>query len=146
MGPSLPAEERPWRVNRELSEEEFKNECRRWNISEVVFDRMWSVYHPMLRADFKLFDEYEYKHQDKPKFPWRVTAFSAKDDGMVTPAMCRGWEEQTSGEFELVELDGNHMFPLNREQKSAWLAKIAQGLDDVMELVELKMDYEGISY
>jgi hypothetical protein len=37
----------------------LQDECRGWDISDVVFSAgMWGMYQPMLRADFKLFDEY----------------------------------------------------------------------------------------
>jgi len=144
--PSMPMEERPWRVNKDLSEEEFKTECRRWNINEIVFAELWSVYHPMLRADFTLFDQYEYQHGDESKFTWPLTVFSAKNDDMITSTMCQLWKEQTTELFEFFEVDGNHMFPLDKEQKSDWLDKIAKGLDDVMEVIELKFEYSGISY
>ena len=42
--PSIHVEERPWNVNKELSEDDFKTECRRWNINEIVFTEIWSIY------------------------------------------------------------------------------------------------------
>lgn len=64
--PDIPFEERPWRQQKNLNEEEFKDECREWDISEVVFSAgMWPMYQPLLRADFTIFDEYEYTHQGK---------------------------------------------------------------------------------
>ena len=60
--PDIPLEDRPWRQQRGLNEEEFKDECRGWDISEVVFSpAMWPTYQPLLRADFTIFDEYEYE-------------------------------------------------------------------------------------
>ena len=39
----------------------MQDECREWDISEVVFSpTMWPTYEPLLRADFTLFDEYEH--------------------------------------------------------------------------------------
>jgi medium-chain acyl-[acyl-carrier-protein] hydrolase len=39
-----------------------QDECRQWDINDVVFTpAMWRVYEPLLRADFKLFDEYKYR-------------------------------------------------------------------------------------
>lgn len=36
-----------------------QEECRGWDINEAVFSPgMWDMYQPLLRADFKLFDEY----------------------------------------------------------------------------------------
>jgi surfactin synthase thioesterase subunit len=62
--PDLPPGDRPWRRQRELGEAQFVEECRGWDISEVVFSpAMWPQYQPLLRADFTLFDEYEFGHQ-----------------------------------------------------------------------------------
>ena len=37
-----------------------QDECRAWDINEVVFSPdLWRLYQPMLRADFRIFDEYE---------------------------------------------------------------------------------------
>jgi surfactin synthase thioesterase subunit len=38
-----------------------QDECRQWDINEVVFTpAMWPTYEPLLRADFRLFDEYAF--------------------------------------------------------------------------------------
>jgi hypothetical protein len=40
-----------------------QEECRGWDVNEIVFSNaMWPVYHGLMRADFKLFDEYEHTH------------------------------------------------------------------------------------
>ena len=115
--PDIPMEQRPWRQQSSLSEEEFKvtpsasvtihqallcthritqspythspdsaaasavcrtdyflinvlnangvqDECRAWDINNIIFEpSMWTMYQPMLRADFSLFDSYEFTHQ-----------------------------------------------------------------------------------
>ena len=142
--PTIPMKERPWNVNKDLNEEEFKTECRRWNINEIVFTQIWGVYHPMLRSDFTLFDQYTHEDDNKKKFAFPMTVYSATDDGMISEAMCRGWKEHTSQTFEFITIDGHHLFPLDKEQKSVWLKSVAKGLDDVMELIELKAEYEGM--
>lgn len=141
--PTIPLEERPWNVNEDLDEEEFKFECRRWDINEVVFGGIWGMYHPLLRADFALFDKYEHEGEEKPKNKpdWDLTVFSAKNDRMITEAMCKEWKGQTSGKFELVRNEGHHLFPLEKEQKPIWLGEIAKSLDGVLELIELKEEY-----
>ena len=41
----------------------LQEECRSWDVNEVIFSQaMWPVYQPLMRADFTLFDEYEYQH------------------------------------------------------------------------------------
>lgn len=61
--PDIPVEERPWRQQRNLNEADFIEECRGWDISDVVFSAgMWPMYQPLLRGDFTIFDEYEFQH------------------------------------------------------------------------------------
>ena len=139
--PTIPTEERPWNANNALSEDQFKTECRRWDINEIVFTQVWDMYHPLLRADFTLFDEYNYNHGETAKYSFPMTMFSAKDDRMITEAMCNDWKEKTSKRFELVPIDGHHLFPLDKEQKDVWLKRIVKDLDGVMEVIELKLIY-----
>ena len=40
-----------------------QDECRGWDVNEIVFGpAMWPTYHSLMRADFTLFDEYQYHH------------------------------------------------------------------------------------
>ena len=40
-----------------------QDECRGWDVNEIVFSTgMWPMYHGLMRADFRLFDEYEHTH------------------------------------------------------------------------------------
>ncbi len=44
----------------------LQEECRGWDVNEVVFGpAMWPTYHSLMRADFTLFDEYKYQHAGK---------------------------------------------------------------------------------
>merc|ERR1711865_1191954 len=78
--PQLPESERPWRVNRQLSDNEMKDEVVAWDerhfrgAGKIVFDEPdWTAtWCPLMRADFRLFDEYEFKHEDSPKFKFPV--------------------------------------------------------------------------
>ncbi len=41
----------------------LQEECKGWDINDVVFSpSLWSMYEPLLRADFRLFDEYQFNH------------------------------------------------------------------------------------
>ena len=41
----------------------FQEECRAWDVNEVVFSAaMWSAFEPLMRADFTLFDQYRFQH------------------------------------------------------------------------------------
>jgi hypothetical protein len=174
-----------------------QEECRAWDISSVVFSAgMWDMYQPMLRADFRLFDEYEHQQPGQggggaqPPFGFPLHAYWGARDGRVSRHMvqasglldccCRqaawerqqrrctrvssplaavcaggpggcvavrlegsaasparrlppqpwlqGWSRFTAGGFSLTEVQGNHLWPLDRTAKAQWLADIAARL------------------
>lgn len=40
-----------------------QEECQGWDVNEIVFGpAMWPTYHSLMRADFTLFDEYQFQH------------------------------------------------------------------------------------
>ena len=41
----------------------------------------------------------------------------------------QGWSKFTTGAFSLSRVEGNHLWPLDKEPKGAWLAAIASGLE-----------------
>ncbi|KAG2437450.1 hypothetical protein HXX76_006100 [Chlamydomonas incerta] len=152
--PDLPAAQRPWRQQRSLGTHEFQEEVRGWDVNEVVFTPdMWKMYEPILRADFKLFDEYQAQpgcsggggggggvaggaagHAAAAAAPFDglpITAFFGTLDRRVTPALMAGWARVTSGPFQLLPVEGNHLWPLNdRDAKAAWLEAVVAALLD----------------
>lgn len=131
--PDLPVAERPWRVSGELDDTEFVVECKTWGINDVVFEKsLWAMYRPILRADFAVFDTYEYGREEKEEqdvFHFPITAFYGTQDEVVTRAMVQGWDAHTTGPFELKAVEGKHLFPLDRKPKAEWLGEIAAVLD-----------------
>ena len=122
--PTINDKDKPWRKNKHLSEQEFQEECRRWDVQEVVFTGIWKIYHPLMRADFCLFDSYENDLKEKT-FASDVTAFHGTEDFMITKNMVEQWETMTTGAFALEILHGgNHLFPLEKESKIDWLKRI----------------------
>mmetsp|Transcript_281 Transcript_281/g.407 ORF Transcript_281/g.407 Transcript_281/m.407 type:complete len:365 (+) Transcript_281:264-1358(+) len=148
--PNIPLSDRPWKPNRELSEEAFKTESREWDVNEIVFTQLWGTYHRIMRADFELFDQYTFAHarvnaagaetgteehadNDSKKllgggFDFPLTTFFGTRDRKISRDMVLGWQEFTSGKFEIVEVEGNHLFPLDKEPKTLWLQHIADRL------------------
>ena len=62
--PDIPVPDRPWRPQRGLDEAAFREECRGWDVNEIVFSAaMWGTYQPLMRGDFTLFDEYQHLHE-----------------------------------------------------------------------------------
>lgn len=70
----------------------LQEECCGWDINEAVFSPgMWEMYQPMLRADFRLFDEYEpsvaRQAADAAPFASRMRLFWGERDRRVTKDM-----------------------------------------------------------
>lgn len=133
--PDISPADRPWKPNRGLAEEAFKTESREWDVNEIVFTQLWGTYHAIMRADFELFDRYEFLYADgsEPKrplggFDFHLTTFFGTRDRKVGRDMVLGWEKFTRGRFECVEVEGNHLFPLEKEAKTVWLQHIADRL------------------
>ena len=61
--PHTPEAQRPWKGPAALlPSAELVAECRAWGISEAVFSPgVWEEYEPLLRNDFRLFDEYKFE-------------------------------------------------------------------------------------
>ncbi|MDJ0845161.1 thioesterase II family protein [Crocosphaera sp.] len=63
---------------------------------------------PSLRADFKLFETYAYGSKIPLDCP--ITVFSGLEDLAVTKPSLLNWKQETSREFNLSFLEGNHFF------------------------------------
>ncbi|KAK9842072.1 hypothetical protein WJX81_007166 [Elliptochloris bilobata] len=123
--PDLPPAERPWRAQRGLSEAEFMEECRGWDVNEVVFTpALWPTYQSLMRADFTLFDEYEFRGAGSPPFSFPITVFHGDGDRRITEAHVRGWARFTTGAFACRRMRGHHLWPLQRSEKAAWLQAV----------------------
>ena len=42
--------------------------------------------------------------------------------------MVEGWQRFTTGRFELLEIAGHHLWPLDKEAKVSWLGHICERL------------------
>lgn len=138
--PDIPEAKRPWRRQAGLEESDFKEECRGWNVNEVVFSAsMWPIYHPLMRADFRLFDEYvlsplpgDQGGQVQPFF-FPIHTFWGTQDKKITTEMVQGWSRFTKSEFTCTEILGDHLWPINNaEAKTAWLTHITEGLTKIL--------------
>jgi surfactin synthase thioesterase subunit len=85
----------------------LQEECRGWDINEVVFDPsgLWGMYQPMLRADFRLFDEYEaVAAVSQPAFRFPLTTFWGDRDRRVTEQLV-----QVSDDQAITQISGRNM-------------------------------------
>ncbi len=79
---------------------------------------------PMLRADFQIYETYDYKNDQPLACP--ITAFGGELDRTVSEAELAGWSEQTSSTFQLSMLPGGHFFL--QSSQDLLIQSVAQGL------------------
>ena len=68
---------------------------------------------PMLRADFKVLEDYSY-HPDRP-LACGITALGGLKDSMTSPESVSAWGMQTQGIFRLRMFPGDHFFVQSAE-------------------------------
>jgi surfactin synthase thioesterase subunit len=74
---------------------------------------------PILRADFKLIENYRYQPGETLEQP--VTAFGGAEDPIVTSAELGAWRDVTHGAFHLHMMSGGHFFLQSSEAELARL-------------------------
>ena len=69
---------------------------------------------PVMRGDMPLIMSYQYRKEGPVNFP--ITAFAAEQDEVVSIEQIRAWQAQTSHDFSLEVVQGDHWF-LSRHQQ-----------------------------
>ncbi|KAJ8598995.1 hypothetical protein CTAYLR_009457 [Chrysophaeum taylorii] len=131
--PTRAVESRPWTPLDKLeAEEDFKDECRRWNINDVVFtENMWRTYGPFLREEFKCFNDYP---QNFPKFSFPVRAIYGTKDERCGEAVVREWS-QVSDDFAVLNpVDGHHLFVYDEPARQTWFKRVIAAIEAAQPL------------
>lgn len=77
---------------------------------EVVQNKeLMDIFVPILKADYRIIEEYEYINFDK-KFDYGITAFNGKADTEVSSSEIKEWGKLTTAQFSLYEFEGSHFF------------------------------------
>jgi medium-chain acyl-[acyl-carrier-protein] hydrolase len=84
---------------------------------------------PVLRADFQLVETWNHEASASLRMP--VTVIGGESDPLVDREMLLGWRLYTSGEFDLIEMEGDHFFPFNRQQE--FLAALSRVLSAALK-------------
>jgi medium-chain acyl-[acyl-carrier-protein] hydrolase len=123
--PQLP---NPHPEMRHLENGAFVDEIKRryGGIPQAVLDTpdLLQLVLPCLRADFTVFETYQYV--DGPRLDIPISAFGGTADDYVMPDALAGWESQTSQPFSLRLLPGDHFYLQN--ERAAVLTSIAAAL------------------
>jgi medium-chain acyl-[acyl-carrier-protein] hydrolase len=63
---------------------------------------------PFLRADFTVFETYQYR--EAPPLDCPITAFGGASDDYVRPEALEAWADETTGGFSVRVFPGGHFF------------------------------------
>jgi len=94
-----------------LPEKEFVAELRRLNgtpIELLNHAELMEIMLPLLRADFAVYETYEYSLA--PALDCPITAFGGSEDRRITQADLAAWSAQTNDSFSLRMFPGDHFF------------------------------------
>ena len=106
--PQLPKTKRPIH---QLPDAEFVEELRRLNGTPkeiLANDELMELFMPTLRADFAVIETYNYYDEVPLRCP--ITAFGGSDDTEASREDLEAWKLQTSNNFNLHILPGDHFF------------------------------------
>lgn len=95
----------------DLPEPEFIQELRRLNgtPTEVLeHPELLKLVIPLLRADFSVCETYTYA--SRPPLDCPITAYGGLEDADVSREQLEAWREQTTSDFRLRMLPGDHFF------------------------------------
>jgi medium-chain acyl-[acyl-carrier-protein] hydrolase len=126
--PQLPADDPP---TYNLPEAEFIAELHKLNgTPKEVLDsqELMSLMLPLLRADFELIQTYQFTPDAPLSCP--ISAYGGTEDSELPRNRLLPWREQTTGEFSLRMLTGDHFFL--RSSQTELLRLISRDLIRVM--------------
>mmetsp|Transcript_44214 Transcript_44214/g.102122 ORF Transcript_44214/g.102122 Transcript_44214/m.102122 type:complete len:383 (-) Transcript_44214:234-1382(-) len=141
--PTLPLEKRPWPQSRHMPSDGIKGELKNWDDKhfgpqgpgKVIFENDWEkTWEPMMRADFRLYDEYDFVHKGSPPFAFPITVLHMDQEFYNKKEWLEDWKEWTTGEFSLEVMEGmGHLtcwyVP---ENKVKYLTRVTDGLKKVL--------------
>jgi len=132
--PHLPHDKVPWHKSRKLSAEKLKDELLNWDkdhfggAGKIVFrEEFWaSQWEPLMRADFQLFDDYQFKHNGAPKFDFPLHAWHMEKEHYSTADMIEMWGDWTTKDFDFQTIPkmGHLTCFYNPEFKKEFFSKI----------------------
>jgi medium-chain acyl-[acyl-carrier-protein] hydrolase len=105
------AQRAPSTVSARPAVENLDDELRRLGYVDdrILADaEMMALLRPALDADFRMSAEFCYRGGRRLDIP--VSVFAGRHDASIDPHAARAWEHETTGTFELAELDGDHLF------------------------------------
>lgn len=85
---------------------------------------------PTIKGDYEVFETYDMAAFGNPVIACPITLFYAKKDASVEAPAALGWQEHTTEEFTLVEIEqGGHFYLTDAATKEDFLAKLKDECD-----------------
>mmetsp|Transcript_15580 Transcript_15580/g.24876 ORF Transcript_15580/g.24876 Transcript_15580/m.24876 type:complete len:408 (+) Transcript_15580:98-1321(+) len=132
--PHMPESQRPWRQNAKLNEEQMKEEITSWDkehftgAAKVVFDAPgWKeTWEPLMRSDFRIFDEYQFRHAGAPKFDFPLHAWLSEGENHIKEDMVQMWKDWTTNtfDFSILPVMGHLTCLYKPDYKKMYLQKV----------------------
>ena len=72
-------------------------------------EEFWSVYEKVLRADYKILENYEYQ-KNSDKLNCSVSVIGGKEDSLTSYEDLKMWKSFIAGSFNLKCFEGNHFY------------------------------------
>ena len=94
---------------------------------EAVFEHeeLMELLLPALRADFEIYEKYEYFSEDKLDCP--ISAFGGRKDPLVFEEDLQSWQNHTKNSFTVRMFSGDHFFLHNNDR-----ASLLEAVSDVL--------------
>jgi len=131
-GPDLPESERPWNKQRPMTDDQFKEECKGWDVNEIALvPANFKIYGPLMRDDFTLFDEYEYTPLPDAVaggFPIPMEVTYAVKDKRIKKHHVERWAKFTSSTCNVYEGEGNHLFFYDVPARAKYMERVISKL------------------
>lgn len=129
--PQIPDEEDKEKIHL-LPDEQFKHKLIEYGGTpeEVLANQeLMSLFLPILRADFRVCDEYDFKDPDY-KFDYGITVLTGLEE-KITEEQIHGWQQFTEKKIKINRFPGGHFF-LHHETLNV-VRIISQTLFKIME-------------
>jgi medium-chain acyl-[acyl-carrier-protein] hydrolase len=126
----------------DLPKDEFIEELRRIDgtPSEVLeHEELMELVLPLLRADFQLIETYEYREDAPLGCP--IVAYAGRSDDEASEELMSGWRSQTTSDFALHVVPGDHFFL--RASQTRLLALLSQRFREYLALGRMNKTRAG---
>jgi len=125
-----------------MNDGEFQEEILNWDAEHftgpggVIFELGWQgTWELLLRADFRLFDEYQYRHAGAARFDFPIHAWHFANEHFNKPEMIQMWSEWTTKDFDYGVMEGmGHLTCFyNKDLKRQYFQKVADLMKGYVE-------------